>query len=189
MTLVPGATRRCCFGVVSQVYCSYNKQVKQNATLDSSFWINAHRSGLLSVVMERFRLHYTPAVAAELLKEFPSGREFWKLVREEALFEVVPGLGQVTEFGLGERAAMNLALEHRDWLLLIDDQRPFQEAVRLSLRALCTPVLVVQLYVEGRLDARQALEALARLAVLQTVSPALLAAALAQLGVAWKEKR
>jgi predicted nucleic acid-binding protein len=138
--------------------------------------------------MERFRLHYTPAVAAELLKEFPSGREFWKLVREEALFEVVSGLGQVTEFGLGERAAMNLALEHRDWLLLIDDQRPFQEAVRLNLRALCTPVLVVQLYVEGRLDARQALKALARLAVMQTVSPALLAAALAQLGVAWREK-
>lgn len=139
--------------------------------------------------MERFRLYYNPAVAAELLEEFPSGREFWKLAREEALFEVVPELSQVTEFGPGERAAINLALEHRDWLLLIDDRRPFLEAVRLGLRVLCTPVLVVQLYTEGRLDPRQTLEALARLAGMQTVSPALLSAALAQLGAAWKEER
>ena len=137
--------------------------------------------------MERFRLHYTPAVAAELLEEFPRGREFWKRVREEALFEATPEVGQVTEFGPGERAAINLALEHRDWLLLIDDRRPFLEAVRLGLRALCTPVLVSQLYTEGSLDAGKTLEALARLTVLQTMSPALLAAALAQLGEAWQE--
>jgi predicted nucleic acid-binding protein len=132
--------------------------VKQSATFDSSFWINAHRSGLLPLVIERFRLYYPPAVAAELLEEFSSGREFWKLVREVALFEVVPELGQVTEFGPGERSAINLALERPDWLLLIDDRRPFLEAVRLGLQVLCTPVLVVQLYTEEILDARQVLE-------------------------------
>jgi predicted nucleic acid-binding protein len=84
-------------------------------------------------------------------------------------------------FGLGERAALNLALEHQDWVLLMDDRRPFLEAVRLGLQVLCTPMLIVQLYTEGTVERREALEALARLAALQTVSPTLSAAAIAQL--------
>jgi hypothetical protein len=166
----------------------YNGKVKQNATPDSSFWINAHRSGLLPYVLDRFRLHYAPAVGAELREEFSSGREFWRLAREGELVEASPELEEVRGFGRGEQAAINLSLEHRDWVLLIDDRRPFLEAERLGLRVLCTPVLVVDLYMEEKLDARQALEALARLAALQTVSPNLLAAALAHLGAAWKEQ-
>jgi hypothetical protein len=57
-----------------------------------------------------------------------------------------------------------------------------------GLRVLCTPVLVVDLCTEGKLDARQALAALARLAAMQTVSPNLLAAALAHLGIAWTKQ-
>lgn len=162
--------------------------MKHNATPDSSFWINAHRSGLLPYVLDRFRLHYTPAVGFELREEFSSGREFWRLAREGVLVEASPELEGVTGFGPGERAAINLALEHRDWVLLMDDRRPFLEAERLGLRVLCTPVLVVDLCMEEKLDARQALEVLGRLAALQTVSPDLLAASLAHLGAALKEQ-
>ena len=162
--------------------------MKQNATPDSSFWINAHHSGLLPYVLDRFQLHYTPAVGLELREEFSSGREFWELARRGVLVAASSELEVVTEFGPGERAAMNLTLEHRDWVLLMDDRRPFMEAGRLGLRVLCTPVLVVDLYMEEKLNARQALEVLGRLAALQTVSPNLLAASLAHLGAVWKEQ-
>lgn len=121
-------------------------------------------------------------------EEFASGREFWRLAREGVLVEATPELDEVGGFGPGERAAINLSFEHRDWVLLMDDRRPFMEAERMGLRLLCTPVLVLDLYTEEKLDARQALEALGRLAALQTVSPDLLAAALAHLDAAWKEQ-
>ena len=139
-------------------------------------------------MLERFRLHYAPAVAAEMREEFPSGRECWRLAREGVLIEAVPQIEEVRDFGPGEWAAINLALEHRDWVLLIDDRRPFLEAGRRGLRVLCTPVLAVELYSEGDLDAGQALGVLARLSALQTVSSDLLAPALAYMEAAWKER-
>lgn len=157
--------------------------VKQNATLDTSFWINAHRSGLLGAVLEFFTLYYPPAVALELNEAFESGREFWRLVDEGVLTEAVPNRGQVRAFGPGERAAMNLALEHPDWTLLVDDRRPLVEAQRLGLRTICTPVLVTDLFNRGRLTRSEAMLALGRLAALQTVSPALIEAAVTLLGV------
>ena len=107
-------------------------------------------------MLNSFRLHYAPAVGSELREEFSSGREFWRLAREGVLVEVAPKLKVVRGFGLGERAAINLALEHRDWVLLIDDRRPFLEAERLGLRVLCTPVLVADLHTRNEFDAREA---------------------------------
>ncbi len=154
--------------------------MKQPAAFDSSFWINAHRSGLLPDVLARYALHYSPTVAAELSPSFPSGQEFWRQVKAGNLVQEAAAHGPVQEFGPGERSAINLALQHRNWVLLLDDYRPFQEAVRRGLRVLCSPVLAVMLFDEGELDARGVLETLARLAALQTVSPHLLAAALVQ---------
>jgi predicted nucleic acid-binding protein len=161
----------------------YNDLVKQNATLDSSFWINAHRAGLLSNVLQRFSLSFAPAVAAELSRRFASGREFWRLVGEGVLTEANPQADLVKAFGSGERGAMNLALEHRDWILLVDDRRPLLEAQRLGLKTLCTPVLVVDLFDKEKWSLPEAVRALASLAAMRTVSPALLEAALAQLEV------
>ncbi len=138
---------------------------------------------MLDLLLERYALRYASAVARELREEFPSGRAFWERVRAGELAEAVVGTEVVREFGPGERAAINLALEHRDegWVLLLDDQRPFREAAERGLRVVCSPVLVVALHAEGRLDAQRALASLARLAALGTVSPHLLAAALAQI--------
>lgn len=157
--------------------------MKQNATLDSSFWINAQRAGLLSDVLQRFNLSYAPAVAAELSRSVASGREFWRLVAEGVLTEASPRSEPVKTFGSGERGAMNLASEHRDWILLMDDRRPLVEAQRLGLKTLCTPVLIVELFDQERLSLPEALQSLARLAAMRTVSPVLLEAALAQLEV------
>lgn len=167
----------------------YDNLVKQNATLDSSFWINSHRSGLLPHVLDLFDMHYAPAVAAELREDFASGREFWMLAREGILVEAIPNLDEVRAFGPGERAAMNLALEHPDWLLLVDDRRPLQEAQRLGIRTICTPVLVVNLFHDDRLEIWEAVQALARLEAMQTVSPTLIQAALAQLEVERRKEK
>lgn len=163
--------------------------MKQNATLDSSFWINAHRAGLLAAVLDRFTLHYTPAVGTELKEEFASGREFWRLVREGTLILAKPSSDLVRAFGPGERAAISLALEHRDWVLLIDDWRPLAEAHRRDLSTLCTPVLVATLFDEAQIELREALQMLGRLAALQTVSPTLIAAAVAQVGLATQRRK
>jgi len=156
--------------------------VKQGATFDSSFWINSHRSGLLPYVLERYDVSFCRDVATELDPTFPSGAQFWSLVALNKLVEVNPVDILINEFGRGERAAISLAVENREWILLIDDLRPFQLAARLGVNAVCTPVLVVDLFSVERLDAKEALVILARLATLQTISPTLLAAALAQLG-------
>ncbi len=166
-----------------------NAIVKQNATLDTSFWINAHRAGLLPWVLQRYRLCYAPDVAAEQSPQFPSGIEFWRLARRGILTEVAPQHDRVQAFGPGERAALNLALEHPGWLLLLDDQRPYQEAVRRGLAVLCSPVLVAALFGDRVLTAQDALLVLARLAVLQTVSPHLLAAALAHIAKIWSSSK
>lgn len=146
---------------------------------------------MLDLLLERYALRYTPAVALELREEFPSGRAFWERVRGGELTEAIPRTEIVRDFGPGERASINLALERRDegqeWVLLLDDQRPFRAAAERGLRVICSPVLVVALHAEGRLDAQQALTSLARLAALGTVSPHLLAAALAQVATQTRE--
>ena len=131
-------------------------------------------------MLERFALHYAPEVAAELPETNPSGREFRRLVRAGELIEVRPAALHPREFGLGERAAVSVALEHPDWMLLIDDRRPFEEVTRLGLHVLCTPLVLVTLVRDGILSAREGADLFLRLEALQTVSPRLLDIALAE---------
>lgn len=163
--------------------------MKQSATLDSSFWINAYRCGLLPYVLARFQLFYAPAVGHELRLDFRSGREFWRLVAEGVLAEAVPQVPRFWEYGEGERAAISLALEHRDWVLLIDDRRPLVAAQKLGVTAMCTPVFSVRLFAEGALTLSKTLELLDELAKLHTVSPALLTAAAGQLQILARDQR
>jgi predicted nucleic acid-binding protein len=158
------------------------------ATIDSSFWINAHRSNLLMYAMRSFEIYFVPQVAAEMSRIFPSGQEFWRSVDDGLLQPRTPSIEQVTEFGPGERAAMNLALENPEWLLLIDDHRPLRRAESLGIRATCTPALVVHWYGVGEISLQNAIEGLARLAALQTLSPELIRIATANLALASAER-
>ncbi|HLH23161.1 MAG TPA: hypothetical protein VK066_11600 [Chloroflexota bacterium] len=156
--------------------------MKQTATLDASFWVDAQRVGLLPYVHHRYQLCYASDVAEELSPTLPSGRDFWRQARAGLLTAVAVDQDQASDLGPGARAAINLALAHPDWILLLDDQKPYREAVARGLRVLCSPVLITALFSEGTLDAAQALLALARLAALQTVSPHLVKAAIAHVG-------
>lgn len=158
--------------------------MKQSATLDTSFWINAHRAGLLSYVLADFDLHCSSIVAEELSEAFEAGRQFWRLVRSGEVRIEEPRLDVVAMFGPGEQSAMNLALEHSDWFLLMDDRRPLQAAQDLGIRAVCTPALVITMLEEGRIQLAEATRYLSRLTSIGTVSPSLIAPAAALLASA-----
>src|SRR5262249_28275910 len=114
-------------------------------------------------------------------EEFASGREFWRLTRQGVIGLVDPRSETIQAFGPGERAAMNMALEHPDWILLIDDWRPLREAQELGIYAVCSPVLITQLKSEGHLSFAEAIKALAHLAALGTVRQGLIDIAIEQL--------
>ena len=144
-----------------------------SAVFDTSFWVHVYGLGLLSLVLRQFMLHYTTAVAAELPEAFASGREFWRLARDGEVRLAEPRLSRVERFGAGERATISVALEHREWVLLLDDRRAFEYAAGLGLRVLCTPLLIVALREDGELDLAAAGQLLDRLAAMGTMSPVL----------------
>jgi predicted nucleic acid-binding protein len=153
----------------------------REATCDTSFWINADRCGLLPYVFQRWTIWVAPQISAEMNELYPSGQEFRRRVRSRQVGERAPAALHIQEFNLGERAAISLALEHPDWLFLIDDYRPHLVAGRLGLTVISTPTLVLALYTEGTITAEAALVFLGRLAAMGTVSPHLFVASLAQL--------
>jgi hypothetical protein len=77
-------------------------------------------------------------------------------------------------FGPGERATISLVLEHPDWLLLLDDRRPFDWAEAHGVRVTCSPLLVVDWFQDGTPDVQEAERLLAPLTAPGTMSPPLL---------------
>lgn len=167
----------------------YNVMVKQNATLDSSFWIHAVAAGLVEQVLEDFDVTVGKAVADELPETYPSGARLQELIRSGRVLVQDPKSTKVDRFGPGERSAMNLAMEHRDWTLFMDDMRPFRAAEELGLSPVSSPAYVASLYSRRVLDRPGALEVLARLAERSTLSPQLIDLALGQVAGIAKERR
>jgi hypothetical protein len=163
--------------------------VKQNATLDSSFWINAAAGGLLDYFLEDFALYIVPAVERELPETYPSGARLHRLLTEGRVTLAAPEVIALEQFGPGEREAISLAAQHREWTLLLDDLRPFRAAVEMGLTPISTPAYAASLYGRRVLDEAGVLTALARLAARGTVSPQLIALALAQIATTLKERR
>jgi predicted nucleic acid-binding protein len=121
------------------------------ATLDTSFWINAFRAGLLIRLGELFHLAVTDAVVEEL--RYPA-RQLGMPAPDTAMLEEWLASGKLQRenpsrvlplFGPGEAAAIALA-EEQGYFLLMDDGRPYQYAKARGLRVVGTPDLVVVLY-------------------------------------------
>ena len=154
--------------------------MKQNATLDSSFWIHAVVGFIVEHVLEDFDLLVAQAVGDELTEDYPSGARLHSLIHEGRVRVLDPASPTLERFGPGERAAINLAIENRSWILLMDDLRPFRAAEDLGLAPVSSPVYASSLYRRGLLDERSVLTALARLSARSTVSPQLIDLALSQ---------
>lgn len=163
--------------------------MKQDATLDSSFWINATAAGLIDALLADFDVRVSPDVSRELPESYPSGAYLHRLIEDRRIVVQGPQVLVLAQFGAGERAAISLAAEHRDWTLLLDDVRPFRSAQTMGLSPVCSPAYAASLYERGALDDGGVLTALARLAVRSTVSPHLLALALRQVGHILGERR
>lgn len=163
--------------------------MKQNATFDSSFWINAAAGGLLDYLLEDFALCIVPAVERELPETYPSGARLHQLLAEGQVTLEAPKVIVLEQFGPGEREAISLAAQYREWTLLLDDLRPFRAAAEMGLAPVSPPAYAASLYGRGVLDEAGVLTVLARLAARGTVSPQLIALALAQIATTLKERR
>ncbi len=163
--------------------------MKQSATLDASFWINAVAGGLLDFVLDDFVVSIAPAVERELPETYPSGARLHRLIEEGHIALIVPTRVVLERFGPGERAAISVAMEHREWTLLLDDLRPFRAAGELGLTPVSTPAYAASLYERRVLDEVEVLLILARLAARGTVSPQLIALALTQVATVLQERR
>jgi len=163
--------------------------VKQNATPDSSFWIHATVSNVIEQLLEDFELYVAQAVAEELSEEYRSGAWLHGLIREGRVRVRDAGAATLDRFGPGERAAINLAIENPDWVLLMDDLRPFRAAEELGLSPVSSPVYAASLYKRGVLDEQAVLNVLARLSARSTVSPQLIDLALSQVADITKKGR
>ena len=163
--------------------------MKQNATLDASFWINLVAARLLAHLLDDFDLWVPEAVASELPDSYASGALLRELISEGLVRTIGPTTAALQRFGPGEREAIGVASEHRDWALLLDDVRPFRAAQELGLDPICSPAYAASLYARKLLDGPEALLALARLAARSTVSPQLIALALSQVATILKERR
>ncbi len=163
--------------------------VKQNATLDSSFWIHAAAGSIVEQLLEDFDVSVPPAVVEELSEDYSSGARLHGLVREGRVRVVAAASAALERFGPGDRAAINLAIENPGWVLLMDDLRPFRAAEELSLAPVSSAVYAASLYRRGVLDEREVMRVLARLAARSTLSPQLIHLALTQVAGISKERR
>ena len=143
--------------------------MKQSASLDTSFWINCHRVGILDKIFEYFDLHVCEEVKQEILSPLLRLGIF---AQDAIIFQQKLDQNEITItnstktsreiFHTAEDRAIGLA-EEKDFMLLIDNGAPFEYAMAHGLKVVNTASFIVFLYSEERLtiqNARQKLMAL-----------------------------
>jgi predicted nucleic acid-binding protein len=118
--------------------------MRKDATFDSSFWVHAVYLDLVDVLLADYALICTEAVAKELGRDNPTSRRLQALLTAQTIQSATPHVEQITLYGEGERAAINLALE-QNLLLLIDDWRPYEAARVAGVEVVNTLAYLVQL--------------------------------------------
>lgn len=140
--------------------------MKQNASLDASFWINAFGAGLVQFLSDYFVLFVCDEVAREIT--YPLDVLRIADAAGPSLFRQWCSAGHITQqnpeqpvdwFQPGENAAIALASKRGYWLLM-DDANPYHRARSKGLRVIGSAELAVFLYDQGRLTYSQALQAL-----------------------------
>lgn len=151
--------------------------MKRRATFDSSFWVHAVYLDLVDFLLGDYELVCPPAVERELGGESPTASTLRALCSQGRIQRANARAEKVKLYGHGERAAINLALEH-GLLLLIDDWRPYRAAEALGIETINSVAYLVHLFARNRLAADRVLSALAKLIRRQTIRPEWTTAAL-----------
>lgn len=141
--------------------------MKQNASLDASFWINACHADLVRFVFDYFHLFVCQRVVDEI--RYPITHLGIEAVCPSQLDEGIRASQIVIQeprqsvdwFQAGENAAVGLAIE-RGYVLLIDDANPFHFAKSKGLKVVGTLDLLVFLRDQDRLSHADAASAIGR---------------------------
>lgn len=144
--------------------------MKRRATFDSSFWVHAVYLDLVDFLLDDYVLACSAAVERELGGENPTASKLRALCAQGRIQRAKARAEKVKLYGLGERAAINLALE-QSLLLLIDDWRPYQAAEALGIETVNSVAYLVHLFARGRLSADRVLSGLAKLVKRRTIRP------------------
>jgi hypothetical protein len=131
--------------------------MKQNASLDASFWINAYDAGLVRFLPDYFRLFVCRFVAGEIrypldvlgIKEAACPSFFVEWC-QSGIITLEDPQKPVNWYQAGENAAIALAIE-QGFFLLIDDANPYHFAKAQGLKVVGSADLAVFLYDQGRL--------------------------------------
>ena len=136
--------------------------MKQNASLDSSFWINCYRVSVSDELFNYFHLHACEAVRDEIISPL---LKFGVLARDAVIFQQKLSQGEVVIrnpthlpralFHSAEDKAIALA-EEMNLMLLIDNGAPFEYAMSHGVKVINTAAFIVFLCAEGRLTAQEA---------------------------------
>lgn len=139
--------------------------VKQNASLDASFWINACVAKIVEYLPNYFTIYVPPSVAAEI--RYPlavlniraySAILFDRWVHEKIILIQEPLTSQEW-YQRGENDAIALAKEIRGFLL-IDDANPYHRAKSLGLQVLGSAEMTILLFDQARLSYETAIDAI-----------------------------
>lgn len=128
---------------------------KQNASLDTSFWVVACQIGVVQYLFDFYEVHYCPVVREEIASGdparpslvFPQAKMFQVFMEDGRLKQAKPRR-LFTVFGAGEAGAIALARE-RGWALLINDFRPYHLARSLGIQAVSVPEFCLVLAAAG----------------------------------------
>jgi hypothetical protein len=143
---------------------------KQNAVMETSFWVSGHRVDVLSYLFRFFTVNAPNAVRDEILATDPrypqrvyGYQEMFRLLEDRGLL-LIDNPGQnLPQFHAGEAAALAPALE-KGWWLLINEQRPLTFARERRIKAVTVPEFVVYLYEAQLISYRSARQKLSQLA-------------------------
>jgi len=121
-------------------------------------------------------------------RDNPTSLRLKALRTDNTIQSATPRTEQITLYGNGERAAINLALE-RHLLLLIDDWKPYEAARAAGVEVINTLAYLVQLYAQNRVTEEKVLSDIARLARCGTLKPGWLQAALTLVAEIHKQRK
>jgi len=151
------------------------------ASLDASFWINAHQVGLTSFLPQYFQLFVCSEVEREILhplttKGLPvaAALQFQEWCEAKIITRQEPAR-PVDWYHVGENAAIALAIDG-NYVLLIDDQNPYHYARSKGLKVVNSADFVVLLYHLGKLSYPIAESTISRLGLGKHLSRTALAA-------------
>lgn len=139
--------------------------MKQNASVDASFWINICAGNIAEFVSDYFDLFAPNVVAAEIrypldtLGMTTQTAVLFNMWVQQGKIILQDPIRPVDWFQQGENAAIALAIEQQ-YILLMDDANPYHRAKAAGLGVIGSSEFAVFLYDKGRISYEKSADAI-----------------------------